>query len=100
MTLVMVVTLTIPSLDALCVLMICCFFFQLLMVCKPRLIFVAAIQILFSTLALCRVGHVQSLLMQGIMIFHFKKVKVKASHTRYRALGPELIPVYRQSARR
>ena len=26
--------------------------------------------------------------------------KVKASHTRYRALGPELIPVYRQSARR
>jgi len=25
------------------------------------------------------------------------KVKVKASHTRYRALGPELIPVYRQS---
>jgi len=27
-----------------------------------------------------------------------KKVKVKASHTRYRALGPELILVYRQSA--
>jgi len=27
------------------------------------------------------------------------KVKVKFSHTRYRALGPELIPVYRQSAR-
>jgi len=26
--------------------------------------------------------------------------KVKASHTRYRALGPELIPVYRQSAHR
>ena len=26
--------------------------------------------------------------------------KVKVSHTRYRALGPELIPVYRQSARR
>jgi len=25
--------------------------------------------------------------------------KVKFSHTRYRALGPELIPVYRQSAR-
>jgi len=24
--------------------------------------------------------------------------KVKASNTRYRALGPELIPVYRQSA--
>ena len=28
------------------------------------------------------------------------KQKVKFSHTRYRALGPELIPVYRQSARR
>jgi len=26
--------------------------------------------------------------------------KVTASHTRYRALGPELIPVYRQSARK
>jgi len=26
--------------------------------------------------------------------------KVKFSHTRYRALGPELIPVYRQSAHR
>ena len=29
-----------------------------------------------------------------------KGKKVKFSHTRYRALGPELIPVYRQSARR
>jgi len=29
-----------------------------------------------------------------------KAKKVKFSHTRYRALGPELIPVYRQSARR
>ena len=28
------------------------------------------------------------------------KVKVKFFHARYRALGPELIPVYRQSARR
>jgi len=28
------------------------------------------------------------------------KVKVKFSHTRYQALGPELISVYRQSARR
>jgi len=28
------------------------------------------------------------------------KCKVKASHARYRALSPELIPVYRQSARR
>jgi len=26
--------------------------------------------------------------------------KVKFSHTRYRVLGPELIPVYRQSKRR
>jgi len=25
---------------------------------------------------------------------------VKATHTRYRAFGPQLIPVYRQSARR
>ena len=31
---------------------------------------------------------------------HMKCKKVKFSHTRYRALGPELIPVYRQSARR
>ena len=31
---------------------------------------------------------------------HDRKVKVKFSHTRYRPLGPELIPVYRQSARR
>ena len=30
----------------------------------------------------------------------YKGKKVKFSHTRYRALGPELIPVYRQSARR
>ena len=29
-----------------------------------------------------------------------KVKKVKASHTRYQALGPELIPVYRQSASR
>ena len=28
------------------------------------------------------------------------KVKIKYSHTRHRALGPELIPVYRQSTRR
>ena len=31
---------------------------------------------------------------------YVKGKKVKFSHTRYRALGPELIPVYRQSARR
>jgi len=32
---------------------------------------------------------------------HIKVViTVKSSHTRYRALGPELIPVYGQSARR
>jgi len=29
---------------------------------------------------------------------YLKVKKVKASHTRYRALGPELIPMYRQSA--
>jgi len=29
-----------------------------------------------------------------------KGKKVKFSHARYRALGPELIPVYRQSAHR
>ena len=29
-----------------------------------------------------------------------KDVMVKFSYTRYRSLGPELIPVYRQSARR
>jgi len=34
------------------------------------------------------------------VIFSEQQVKVKFSHTRYRALGPELIPVYRQSARR
>jgi len=28
----------------------------------------------------------------------YAKLKVKTSHTRCRALGPELIPVYRQSA--
>jgi len=27
-------------------------------------------------------------------------IKLKFSHTRYQALGPELIPVYRQSVRR
>ena len=37
--------------------------------------------------------------MQGKMSSR-KLKKVKFSHTRYRALGPELIPVYRQSARR
>ena len=31
---------------------------------------------------------------------HINKLKAKFSHTRYRALGPELIPLYRQSARR
>jgi len=37
----------------------------------------------------------------GIIAFdryQFILGKVKASHTRYRALGPEMIPVYRQSA--
>ena len=35
-----------------------------------------------------------------LYIWIYIKGKVKFSHTRYRALGPELIPVYRQSARR
>jgi len=34
------------------------------------------------------------------MLWFSIQVKVKLSHTRYRALGPELIPMYRQSARR
>ena len=34
-----------------------------------------------------------------ISVFNIN-VKVKVSHTRYQALGPELIPMYRQSARR
>jgi len=37
--------------------------------------------------------------MRLTVLFASKK-KVKFSHTCYRALGPELIPVYRQSARR
>jgi len=32
------------------------------------------------------------------LLFFSKGQKVKFSHTRYRVLGPELIPVYRQSA--
>ena len=36
----------------------------------------------------------------SLYLGHGSKIKVKFSHTRYRALGPELIPVYRQSARR
>jgi len=37
---------------------------------------------------------------QLVKVKKVKFKKVKFSHTRYRALGPELIPVYRQSARR
>jgi len=33
-----------------------------------------------------------------VVIYDIKDEKVKASHTCYRALGPELILVYRQSA--
>ena len=36
----------------------------------------------------------------AVVVFADGGVKVKFSNTRYRALGPELIPVYRQSARR
>jgi len=46
-------------------------------------------------------------LLRKCFVFHFhsqylslKGKKVKFSHTRYRVLGPELIPVYRQRARR
>jgi len=43
---------------------------------------------------------------KNVVLVHFEaskfknevKVKAKFSHTRNRALGPELIPVYRQSA--
>jgi len=35
-----------------------------------------------------------------VLLYNCYIKKVKFSHTRYRALGPELIPVYRQSARR
>jgi len=45
----------------------------------------------------CDIGSNRSHAMRPIVKL---KVKVKFSHTRYRALGPELIPVYRQSARR
>ena len=38
--------------------------------------------------------------MGGDRFSHLCVVKDKVIHTRYRALGPELIPVYRQSARR
>ena len=34
----------------------------------------------------------------AIQLLLFAGKKVKASHTRYQALGPALIPVYKQSA--
>jgi len=37
---------------------------------------------------------------QSAGLKHIEGKNVKFSHTRYRALDPELIPVYRQSARR
>ena len=43
-------------------------------------------------------GRSNEVVMGGLMVYYDKKVKF--SHTRYRALGPELIPVYRQSTRR
>jgi len=36
----------------------------------------------------------------GLVSGEVSGTKVKFSRTRYRALGPELIPVYRQSARK
>ena len=44
--------------------------------------------------------HCESKLNNYFFLGGGKKLRVKFSHTRYRALGPELIPVYRQSARR
>jgi len=31
-----------------------------------------------------------------LVLIQIHNIKVKASHTRYRALGPQLIPVYRR----
>jgi len=42
--------------------------------------------------------HIKQQTQKAVRMTYSKKVKF--SHTRYRALGPELIPVYRQSARR
>jgi len=43
--------------------------------------------------------HVAVLIISHWLLEMQIKVNVKISHTRYRALGPELIPVYMQSAR-
>ena len=42
-----------------------------------------------------RGGRLKARLLRRLSV---RSKKVKFSHTRYRALGPELIPVYRQSA--
>ena len=47
---------------------------------------------------LCMVGMSLTIWPNNKLITAAKKVKF--SYTRYRSLGPELIPVYRQSARR
>jgi len=47
-----------------------------------------------------RSAYYKKLLLTYYLNISVKGKKVKFSHTRYRALGPELIPVYRQSARR
>jgi len=44
--------------------------------------------------------HSRILLQATLALLLVVKVKVMFSHTRYRAFGPELIPVYRPSARR
>ena len=45
-------------------------------------------------------ARISTFLLVTLPNIHLKGKKVKFCHTRYRALGPELIPVYRQSARR
>jgi len=47
---------------------------------------------------LIRDGHPDAALYVPLIYNLPVEVKVKASHTRYRAFGPELIQVYRQSA--
>jgi len=51
---------------------------------------------LIAVLTLCKLIFVSFLQ----YIYVFNTAKVKFSDTRFRGLGPELIPVYRQSARR
>ena len=51
-------------------------------------------------MALCRQHQLQPLGLNEAVVTGDKKVKFSHTRYRYRSLGPELIPVYRQSARR